>query len=64
METLQAGLKLLKDELKAWRGKRRQKQAAADLDIPLATYRKYEKGKRTPNNLALAELRRRMEAKP
>lgn len=64
MEPIKDGLKLLKDDLRAWRGKRRQKQAASDLDIPLATYRKYEKGKRTPNPLAMAELRRRMEAKP
>jgi len=54
---------LLKDQLREWRGKRRQKEAAADLDIPLPTYRKYEYGKRTPNKLALAELTRRMEAK-
>jgi DNA-binding XRE family transcriptional regulator len=51
---------LLADELKVWRGKLYQKEAAAKLDIPLPTYRKYEKGKRTPNKLALAELKRRM----
>lgn len=50
----------LKDRLREWRGKRRQKEAASDLDIPLPTYRKYEYGKRTPNKLALAELLRRM----
>jgi hypothetical protein len=53
----------LKDLLREWQGKRRQKEAAADLDIPLPTYRKFLYGKRTPNKLALAELVRRMEAK-
>lgn len=52
---------LLKDRLKTWRGKRYRKEAAALLDIPLATYRKYEEGRRTPNKLALAELERRLE---
>ena len=55
--------KPLKDQLREWRGKRRQKEAAADLDIPLPTYRKYEYGHRNPNKLAMAELKRRMEAK-
>jgi len=50
----------LKDLLREWRGKRRQKEAASDLDIPLPTYRKYEYGKRTPTKLAMAELLRRM----
>lgn len=50
----------LKDRLREWQGKRRQKEAAADLDIPLPTYRKFLYGKRTPNKLALAELLRRM----
>ena len=53
----------LKDQLREWQGKRRQKEAAADLDIPLPTYRKFLYGKRTPNKLALAELNRRMETK-
>jgi Helix-turn-helix len=53
---------LLKNRLREWRGKRRQKEAAADLDIPVPTYRKYEYGKRTPNRLALAELNRRMDS--
>lgn len=51
---------LLKARLREWRGKRRQKEAAADLDVSLATYRKWEYGRRTPNKLALAELERRM----
>lgn len=55
---------LLKDRLKAWRGKRLQKEAAADLDVPLATYRKWEYGKRTPDKLAMVELNRRLEANP
>jgi hypothetical protein len=52
---------LLKKELEIWQGKRNAKTAAADLDIPLATFRKYRNGKRTPNKLALAELKRRMQ---
>jgi hypothetical protein len=50
----------LKDRLREWQGKRRQKEAASDLDIPLPTYRKFLYGKRTPTKLALAELLRRM----
>ena len=50
----------LKDQLREWQGKRRQKEAAADLDIPLPTYRKFLYGKRTPTKLALAELLRRL----
>lgn len=55
---------LLKDRLRKWRGKRYQKEAAAALDLPVPTYRKYETGKRTPNKLAMAELNRRLEANP
>ena len=51
----------LKKELEIWQGKRNAKTAASDLQIPLATFRKYRNGKRTPNKLALAELRRRLE---
>jgi DNA-binding transcriptional regulator YiaG len=51
---------LLKDRLKKWRGDRRQKNAADDLRVSLATYRKWENGKRTPNALAMAELDRRI----
>lgn len=53
---------MLKDRLKAMRGKLGQKQMAERLGLPLPTYRKYELGKRHPNKLALAELTRRMEA--
>jgi hypothetical protein len=52
---------LLAAKLRRWRGKRYRKEAAALLDIPLTTYRKYEVGMRTPNKLALAELERRIE---
>lgn len=52
---------LLKDRLKAWRGKRSLKEAAADLGVDYPSYRKYETGKRTPHKLAMAELERRME---
>jgi transcriptional regulator with XRE-family HTH domain len=54
-------LELFKDRLKAWRGKRYQKEAANDLGIPLPTYRKYENGKRTPVKLSMCELERRMK---
>ena len=53
---------LLKKELQIWQGNRNAKTAASDLDLPLATFRKYRNGKRTPNKLALAELKRRMGA--
>ena len=52
---------LFKEAIKQWRGARYQKEAAADLDIPVSTYRKYENGKRTPSSVAMAELLRRME---
>lgn len=52
---------LLSKELKIWQGNRNAKSAAADLNIPLPTFRKYLNGKRTPNKLAAAELKRRME---
>lgn len=54
----------LSRRLRVWRGKRRQKEAAADLDVSLPTYRKWEYGKRTPSKLALAELERRMTTNP
>ncbi len=49
-----------KDELREWRGRLRQKEAAEKLDVPVATFRKWEIGKRTPNKLAMAEIKRRM----
>jgi hypothetical protein len=39
---------LFKDRLREWRGKRRQKEAAEILNVPLGTYRTWEYGKRTP----------------
>jgi DNA-binding transcriptional regulator YiaG len=45
-------------ELKTWRGKLRQKEAAEKLGVPLSTFRKWEQGKKTPRVFALAELRR------
>lgn len=54
----------LKNDLRAWRGNRNAKTAASDLDVPLPSYRKYLTGKRTPNKLAEAELRRRMLLNP
>ena len=55
------GSMLLRKELKLWQGNRNAKTAAFDLDLPLPTFRKYLNGKRTPNKLAMAELKRRME---
>jgi len=52
-----------KDVLKAWRGTLRQKEAAAKLDVPLSTFRKWENGKQTPVKLARIELERRMNGK-
>lgn len=52
---------MLKDRLREWQGTSSQKEAASDLGIPLATYRKFLYGKRTPNKLAMAELGRRMD---
>jgi len=52
---------LFSERLKKWRGRLYQKEAAALLDVPLATLRKWENGKQTPNKLALAELERRMD---
>lgn len=46
--------------LQKWQGKRSNTQAAGALGIPLATYRKYKYGERTPHAVALAELERRM----
>lgn len=51
---------LFKSELKKWRGKLYQKEAAAKLDVPLPTYRKWEQGKKTPRALALEAIRARM----
>ena len=51
-------------ELNLWRGNRNAKTASDDLKIPLPTYRKYLSGKRSPNKLAEAELRRRMKENP
>lgn len=53
---------ILSRQLKQWRGKRRQKEAAEALAVPYHTYRAYETGKRTPKGLALAELERRMHS--
>jgi predicted transcriptional regulator len=55
-----ATLDEFKDRLRAWRGKRYQKQAADILSVSTACIRKWEKGKRTPGKLALAEIERRM----
>lgn len=50
--------------LREWRGKRRQKEAASDLDVSLRTYQAWEEGLTTPSQLALAELERRMYVTP
>ena len=46
--------------LRKWRGQMMQKEAASILDVPIATLRKWEYGKRTPNKITLCELERRM----
>jgi hypothetical protein len=48
------------EELRMWRGRRLQKEAADILDIPIGTYRKYEYNQRTPNRYAIIEIKRRM----
>lgn len=50
-----------KNQLRKWRGNRIQKEGASLLNVPVATFRKWEYGKRTPNKLAMAEIKRRME---
>jgi DNA-binding transcriptional regulator YiaG len=49
-----------KKELRKWRGKRLQKQAADLLKVKAQTYSTWEQGRRTPSDLARLELRRRM----
>ena len=39
-----------------------QKQAAAVFGVPTGTYRTWEKGSRTPKELSLVEIERRMAA--
>lgn len=53
---------LLKDRLFALRKSKKliQKEMAGRLGVELTTYRSWEKGKRTPKKLALAELERRV----
>jgi hypothetical protein len=55
---------LFKDRLRKWRGERMQKTAAGILEVPVATLRKWEYGKRTPKPLAMAEIERRMSDVP
>ena len=55
---------LLKDRLKKWRGRRYYKEVAAIFEIPVGTYRAWEKGKRSPKLLTLCEVERRMETNP
>lgn len=50
----------LAKKLEAWRQGRTNPECAALLGIPLATYRKYLYGNRTPNKLAMVELEKRM----
>lgn len=55
---------LFSQRLKAWRGKRLQKEACEDLGVSLPTYRKWEYGKRTPDKVKMMEIDRRMLANP
>jgi len=50
----------LSNEFKIWRGKRRMKEVAALLNVPVKTYESWEYGLRSPSELALVEVRRRM----
>lgn len=54
---------LFKDRLKKWRGKLRQKEAAEILGVPLGTLRTWEYGKRTPKQITMCEIERRMEGR-
>jgi DNA-binding transcriptional regulator YiaG len=51
------------DRIKQWRLglKLRQKEAAAVFDVPVGTYRTWEKGSKTPTKLSLCEIERRMK---
>jgi len=46
--------------LKKKRGKRLQKEFAAELNIKLRTYQEWEQGRTEPKELAMAELDRRL----
>jgi hypothetical protein len=47
---------LFAKRLRIWRGPAAQKEAAAELRVPVSTLRKWEYGKQTPNKLAMAYL--------
>ena len=49
-------------KLQEWMGERTHTECAELLDIPVATFRKYIYGSRTPTPLGLVELERRMDA--
>jgi hypothetical protein len=50
-------------ELRTWRGKLLQKEAAAILGVPLDTYRAWEHGQHEPREvLTRSEIVRRMDA--
>lgn len=51
---------LLADRLRRFQGRLTIKEAAAKLDLPYGTFRKYSNGHRTPNKMAMAELLRRL----
>jgi ABC-type polysaccharide/polyol phosphate transport system ATPase subunit len=50
-------------ELKKWRGKRRQKEVAALIDVSLRTYEGWEIG-HIPSRFAQNEIRRLMSLNP
>jgi hypothetical protein len=49
-----------KKRLRIWRGKRRQKEAAAALNVPVGTYRKWEYGKRIPKSYLIPVYEQKM----
>jgi DNA-binding transcriptional regulator YiaG len=55
---------LFKKRLRIWRGRRRQKEAAADLSVPVSTYRKWEYGKRQPSKMAMVGIEQLMSTAP
>lgn len=52
------------DELREWRGRRRQKEVAVILNVPCGTVRSWEWGKRTPKKLTLEAVRAKMKEHP
>lgn len=63
MENRNMKLSRFSKELKAWRGKRGQKEVADLIDVNLRTYEGWESG-RTPSQYAINRARRKMSEHP